>query len=319
MRAILGAPRLRGVPVAGRPVMGAVMGAVMGVLLALLPPVAVEAQFAVDRTELELHPDVADGRVGVLLVRNEGTQREQARLFVEDWDRDADGANRFHPAGSLAGSCHSYLTVEPRTLVLDPGESQPIRVRIDSGAVAAGRECWSVVLVESVQPRTAGTGRVLLYTVRTGVKVYAASAVLLREMAITAMTMQWPTVVAAAGSTTPAPSGPSATTTTSGTANPSPQAVVTGAVVGDSLPTVQLAVTNSGARHLTARGRIEFRREDNSVVASVPLPVVYALPGATRRLSTVLPPLSRGRYLCLAVFDYGGSELTAAQLDVEIP
>lgn len=306
--AITGAPLQRGASmVAGRA--PALLASVLpaAVLLAAAP-VPARAQFAIDRTELQLHPDVAEARTGVLMVRNEGTQRAQARILVEDWDRAEDGANRFYAAGTLAGSCAPRLVVEPQALLLDPGEAQPVRIRLVGDAAPWRQECWSVVLVESVQPRPAASGRMLWYAVRTGVKVYAAPAALAPEAEVASM-MLAPAVATALVATDGPAGGPSVGAPS--TPVPSPARNPGGEV--------QLAVVNRGLRHVTARGRLEVRREDDQVVAAVPLPTVYALPGATRRLAVALPPLARGRYLLLALFDYGGAELTAAQLEVEIP
>lgn len=288
---------------AGPPPAGGAPHPVRRALLAvalLACPVLARAQLAIDRTELQLHTDAPGARVGVLLVRNEGAQRAQARLLVEDWDRDEAGTNRFYKAGTLPRSCAHHLDVQPRALLLDPGEAQPVRIAMDSAA-SGQAECWSVVLVETVQPRAAADGRVLLHTLRTGVKVYAAPSTLPASAEVAAMTLAPAAVVAAAS----APGGPS------------PGAASLGA--GGGAREVQLAVVNRGARHVTARGRLEVRTEDNQVVAALPLPTVYALPGATRRLTATLPALPRGRYLLLAVFDYGGSELTAAQVELEVP
>lgn len=289
--------RPAGVPPAG----GAPLrtGATLMALALLACPQGARAQLAIDRTELQLHTDSAGARAGVLLVRNEGAQRAQARLLVEDWDRAEDGTNRFHPPGTLAQSCAAHLEVQPRAILLEPGEAQPVRIAMDAAA-AVREECWSVVLVESVQPRPAANGRVLLYTLRMGVKVYAAPSTLQGNAEVATLTL--------------APATPAASAAPVG----GPSATPTGAA-GGSARAVQLAVVNRGARHVVAHGRLEVRTEDNQVVAALPLPTVYALPGATRRLTATLPALPRGRYLLLAVFDYGGSELTASQVELDVP
>ncbi len=257
--------------------------AAVGALIALLGSGAAQAQFAIDRTEMFLRSDVAESRGGILLVRNEGTERAQAVIRIEDWDRAADGSNRFFPAGTQAGSCANALKVFPLTVSLAPGESQAVRVDLDSTLTAQQRsECWSIVLVEAQQPVRQTSGRTLLYTLRTGVKVYASPGGLRLDGEVSDVVVR-------------------ARSTRAG----AEQATVT--------------FRNSGERHLLGQGRIEIRRDDNSVLATVPLPAIYALPGAVMQVSAVLPLAPKGKYTLLAIVDFGGPELAAAQLDHEVP
>jgi hypothetical protein len=60
------------------------------------------------------------------------------------------------------------------------------------------------------------------------------------------------------------------------------------------------------------------RREDNSVAHRAAVDAFPVLPGAQRLLTMSLPPLPRGRYIVLALLDFGGSELVAGQLEYEV-
>jgi len=253
-------------------------------LIAALPSVA-RAQFGVDKTELFLNPSVSAERTGILTVRNEGSERAQATISIEDWDRAESGTNRFYDAGTLPQSCAQALRVFPRTLSLAAGETQSIRVELDSvaGGTAAGRECWSLVLVESAVPQAGPNGRTLLYRLRTGVKVYAAPAGLTMDGQVADVAMH-----AAARDSS------------------------------NAKDTVEVAFQNTGTKHVVGRGRVEVRRPDNTTVAVVELPPAYALPGATMRVRAALPALAAGRYGVLAVVDYGGTEIAAAQLEHEV-
>lgn len=257
--------------------------AVVGALLALAP--SAHAQLAVDRLELFLRPGASDARSGVLMVRNEGSERSQALVRLEDWDRTVDGTNRFFTAGALPGSCAGALRVFPSTISLAPGESQAIRVDLD--AVRAGdmrSECWSIVVVQAQQPVKQAGGRTLLYTLRTGMKVYVAPDGLHPEGDVTDVRV-----------TTPASAS------------------------RDTAAQVEVTFRNTGRVHLSTQGRIEIRREDNSLVAVTALPAMHALPGAESVASVRLPPCPTGRYTILAIVDYGGTELAAAQLDHLVP
>lgn len=262
----------------------ALRGLALALLVLAAGAPAAHAQFAIDKTELTLVPGDSASRTALLLVRNEGTERAQANLKIEDWDRAEDGTNRFYTAGTYPNSCAKGLTVFPLSVTLGPGESQYVRITYDPVAagrtMGAPRECWSVVLVEHILPRPDASGRTLYYTLRTGAKVYVEPPGLTRDGQVSDVAIR---------------------------------------AAGSGGREAEVVFQNTGTRHLVAKGHLEFRRPDNTVAASVKLPEAYALPGATARTKTVLPPIARGRYVVLAVLDYGGSELAAAQLEYEVP
>lgn len=241
------------------------------------------AQFAIDKTEISLNPRDSLSRTAILLVRNEGAERSQANIKIEDWDRAEDGTNRFYTAGSHPKSCAKGLSVFPLSVTLSPGESQSIRITYDpkkAGVESAPmpRECWSVVLVEHLLPRPASDGRTLYYTLRTGAKVYVEPTGLTKDGQVADVSVR------------------------------------------ESAPgkeEIEVAFENTGTTHVIAKGRLEFRRADNTTAATVDLPLAYVLPGATGRVKAVHPSLPKGKYLILAVMDYGGQELAAAQLEHE--
>jgi P pilus assembly chaperone PapD len=250
-----------------------------------VPAAAANAQFAIDKTELFLNPADSIGRSGVLMVRNEGTTRAQATIKIEDWDRAEDGANRFFAAGTMPQSCAPLLKLFPLSVSLGPGESQAVRIDMDPAATKAigNRECWSVVLVESAVPETGANGRTLVYRLRSGLKVYVMPNGLTMEGQVTDVAIR-------------AASVPSAS----------------------AKDTVEVAFQNTGTKHVVGRGRVEIRRPDNTTAAVVDLPFAYALPGATMRVRAMLPSLAVGKYVILAVMDYGGAEIAAAQLEHEV-
>ena len=245
-------------------------------------PTLSQAQFAIDKTELFLRPDAPDQRNGVLMVRNEGSERAQAIIKVEDWDRADDGTNRFFPSGTKPGSCAQALKVFPLSISLAPGEAQSIRIDLDAGAASSiAKECWSVVLVESQQPRAQASGRTIMYTLRTGLKVYAAPAGLKVDGEVSDVNV------------------------VDRTSDHGPE------------QDVLVAFKNIGEKHVMAQGRVEVRRGDNTVAASVTLPPMYALAGAEMRVKALMPTLPKGKYVLLAILDYGGLELAAAQFEYE--
>ncbi len=139
-------------------------------VLALAIGRPVRAQLAIDRSEIFMRPNVAAERVGVMTVTNTSDRVVQAIVKVEDWDRSEDGANRWFPAGTLPTSCSKLLTVFPSTVSLDAGASQSIRLVVADSAANRAGECWSAVMVETVQAPTQRGG--VRYLIRSAVKVY---------------------------------------------------------------------------------------------------------------------------------------------------
>ncbi|HEV2644168.1 MAG TPA: hypothetical protein VGT98_15755 [Candidatus Elarobacter sp.] len=252
-------------------------------VLAGAPSVS-RAQLAVDHMELLLDPQSSAQRVGVIGVRNDGDKRVQATLRLEDWDRAEDGDNHWYPLGTRPGSCGNALHLFPLSVVLEPGASQSMRVTFDSAAPPM-HECWAAAVVETAQPRVL-EGRSVLYMVRTAVKIYVAPPGLAASGAVTDMRI------------TPA------------------RAIAASAM---SAPQIEVVFSNTGDRHIVARGSVELRRADNSLAAKIALPDIHVLPGAKGRVTVPLPLLAAGRYVALGIMDYGGDEIAAAQVDYEVP
>jgi hypothetical protein len=64
---------------------------------------------------------------------------------------------------------------------------------------------------------------------------------------------------------------------------------------------------------------MEYRRPDNSVAATDSVSQFPVLPDARRRVAVTVPRLAPGSYVALALLDYGGAEIAAAQIAVHVP
>ncbi len=240
------------------------------------------AQIAVDRTEIVFRAAPGDARVALINQHNEGTTRVQAVVRLEDWDRAPDGTNNWYSYATKPGSCDKALSVFPLTVSLEPDARQSIRVALDS-TMSVDKECWAGAIVETVQPHTVN-GRSVAYLIRTATKIYVQPAsALAAKGEVVALN------IAAAGD--------SAKNATSA---------------------LSLEFANIGGRHLVTPGEVQFRRPDNSIAATVKLPILYTLPGARSTTKIDLPKLAPGRYIVLAVLDYGGDELAAGQIEYEV-
>lgn len=239
------------------------------------------AQIAVNKTEMVFHALPGEVKTVLINVHNEGSQRVQAVIRLEDWDRAPDGTNNWYQYGTKPGSCGQILSVFPLTVSLEPDAAQNIRVSLDSSATI-DHECWAGAIVETVQPRTVD-GRNVAYVIRTATKIYVQPP---------ALAMKGEVVTLSIGAT----KADSA---------------------GDAGSEVLLEFENTGAKHLTTPGEVQFRRADNSIAATVKLPTLYTLPGAKSTTKIAVPKLAPGRYIVLAVLDYGGDELAAGQIEYE--
>jgi P pilus assembly chaperone PapD len=236
------------------------------------PSTSAQAQLTVDALEVFVSAPGDDEAVRTVRVRNDGTERIQAEVTTEDWERDETGTNRFLPLGSHTNSCRDAIRVFPGTVALEPGESATLRVGIAAGT----SDCWAVVFLAH-RTTTGSAGRQLSYTVRTGVKVYVEPVPAVRDGAIESMQVR------------------------------------------DSANGVlDVAFRNAGRVQLAVQGTVEVRRADDSVAWSEPVPAFPVLPGARRRLAMAMPALPPGRYVVLALLDFGGAELIAGQLDYEV-
>jgi P pilus assembly chaperone PapD len=246
-------------------------------LLALTAGIA-RSQLAVGRVELvmQLSDSAREATIGV---RNESDRPVQAVVRLEDWDRASDGANRWYTHGSRAnaGSCSPALEIFPQALRLEAGAEQSLRVVLDR-AKAPKNECWAAAVVETVQPMERD-GQRIAYVVRTAVKIYVQPAHLTDDGEIEALRL----------------------------------VPDSGSVPADS--SVEVLFSNTGTRHVVARGTLEVRRPDNTIVSRISLPTVYALPGARHAVRVRMPSLAPGSYAILATMDYGGPDIAAALLE----
>jgi P pilus assembly chaperone PapD len=255
------------------------------------------AQLLVDPLEVTMISAPAARVSASFSLTNTSDNPVQATVARQDWDRLENGDNRFMPAGSSGTSCGATLSVSPLSIRIEPHTSRIVRLAVQSNA-ALTKECWDIVFVEEVPQRASTKGNSLQYIFRTGVKVYVAPPGLSRDGAVEDVA-----VVDA-----PAPKAASSTVK-----NASIEAT-------PAIAKKQIAIRfhNTGGMHLLAKGRLEFRRLDNSLALQVPIAEFPTLPGATRKVLVDVPAaLAAGDYVVLALIDFGGAELVAGQIDYQ--
>ena len=252
-------------------------------------------QLLVDPLEVTLLAAGANRVSGSFSLSNTSDKAVQATVTRQDWDRAENGDNHFLPAGSTGSSCGKILSASPLSIRVEAHSSRMIRLGVqDAGALT--KECWDIFFVEEIPQRaTINGGNSLQYIFRTGVKVYVAPPGLKREGAIEDMAVEDAPAKAPAAPAKPAVSNPPA-----------------------AKQQIAVRFHNTGGAHLLAKGRLEFRRLDNSLATQVPIAEFPTLPGATRKVSIDVPNgLARGDYVVLALIDFGGAELVAGQIDYQ--
>ncbi|HEY6854263.1 MAG TPA: hypothetical protein VI139_08445 [Gemmatimonadales bacterium] len=250
-------------------------------------PRPVAAQLSVDKLEMSIERRAAAPDVGAFTVTNESDSVVQARIYLMDWSREESGELRFTAVGSVPQSCARYVQVFPLSLRLPPHTSQAVRVGL-AGADSLPTACWSIAFVE-VANAGAGTGRRIDYITRIGVKIYVIPPGLAKDGEVEEMAIvRAPTGAARAKADT-------------------------------SRDHVTVAFRNSGGLPLIVKGTVEFRRIDNSVAAHDTVQTVPVLPGARRRINVPLPALASGHYIALVLLDFGGAEVAAGQIPLDVP
>ena len=254
------------------------------------------AQLLVDPLEVTMLTAGATRASASFSLQNTSDKPVQASITRQDWDRQENGDNRFLAAGSSGKSCGAMLSVSPLSIRVEPHSSRVVRLAVQTDA-ALSRECWDIVFVEEVPQRAATKGNSLQYIFRTGVKVYVAPPGLTRDGAVEDMAVvDAPPAKAAA-----------TTKTASAVAAPAP-----------AKKQIAIRFHNTGDMHLLAKGRLEFRRLDNTLATQVPIAEFPTLPGAARKVLVDVPSdLAAGDYVVLALIDFGGAELVAGQIDYQ--
>jgi P pilus assembly chaperone PapD len=250
------------------------------------------AQLTVDQLEISVTPSATGRVMASFVVRNDSKHPAQAIVTREDWDRAENGDNRFVPSGSTVNTCGASMSVFPTAFRIEPGANQIIRLAVEK-TPNLPKECWDIVFVQELPQGRTVTRTGLQYLFRTGVKVYVVPAGLKRDASITGMRLE--DAGGRVGSQSKAASSP-----------PVKQRI-------------SIEFSNSGQVHLAGKGRIEFRRLDNSIATQIPIAEFPILPGAMRRLELDVPPtLPAGSYIALSLIDFGGAEIAAGQLELSL-
>ncbi|MEA2762201.1 MAG: hypothetical protein QOD47_1485 [Gemmatimonadaceae bacterium] len=255
------------------------------------------AQLLVDPLELTMTTAGDTRAAASFSLSNTSDAAIQATVTRQDWDRVENGDNRFLPAGTTGTSCGAMLTASPLSIRVEAHSSRIIRLGAQS-ATALTKECRDIFFVEEVPQRASTKGNSLQYIFRTGVKVYVVPPGLARDGEVEDMAVEDVPVAAPTSATL--------------------AKLATSAGAPATKRQISIRFHNTGGMHLLAKGRLEFRRLDNTLAMQAPIGEFPTLPGAVRKLMVDVPTgLAPGDYVVLALIDFGGAELVAGQIDYQ--
>lgn len=246
--------------------------------VSVLHALPVKGQLEVSTLEMVL---VSGAAAGSFTVHNVSGASQTVTLRLEDWSRAETGSNVFDAPGKLSGSCSPNVSVFPMTLQLRAEESQGVRVSYTGAPVTTS--CWIGVAVGAVAaPSHDSSSMRLQVQIEHLIKIYVEPVAPQRSIAIDSLD-----IVRA----------------------PPPDTMAN---------RISVLVRGTGNAQARVHGRVEYRTAADSVVAKTVIDNFPVLPGAKRRLLLPLQTVPPGRYVVLVMLDYGGPELIAGQIDLEV-
>ncbi len=220
-----------------------------------------------------------------LKVKNPGTNRLVIRASCSDWQRDSVGDKKYFPPGTLETSCCPYLTVQPETIELGPGQEQELLITLNPTAQSQRMLNGMLMLTqvnEEVWQGKAKTKAQIMFRMRIGVHLYYT------PKHVTKRSLSVDTLLVKSGI--------------------------------NELKPLQVKIHNTGDLNLDSHVRFELTNLQTSQEYKVESLAVNTMPAEIIWLKTELPAnLPKGRYLIVAIVDSGPeSQLEVAELETEL-
>lgn len=134
-----------------------------------------QSSFQVESSRLFFSEPVAGAAPATKLkVKNPGTSRLIIRASCADWERDSVGDKKYYPPGTLKTSCCPYLTVQPETIELNPGQEQELLITLDP-ATKPQRMLNGMLMLTQVNEEEFGKSKAkaqIMFRMRIGVHLY---------------------------------------------------------------------------------------------------------------------------------------------------
>jgi P pilus assembly chaperone PapD len=140
-------------------------------ILALGAVILPSAALEVSQIEFDLQVPAGGSGTYSFLVHNDEQITDDIKIYLVDWDRDAEGNHRFYEPGSLPRSNTSWITVTPTSFSLRPDEAREVRFTITVPPDVQGTY-WGMIMVEGRPRPQEREGATVLVVPRFGIKVY---------------------------------------------------------------------------------------------------------------------------------------------------
>jgi P pilus assembly chaperone PapD len=198
---------------------------------------------------------------------------------VVDWKLTPRGEYEYSEAGTDPLSCAKWIQLSPATFNVLPKKSVRVRYTITAPQAAFEERHAMIFFLSRPLPSKTSDGMGVMVATRMGCKVFVS----------------------------PAQAAPK----TGKIADMDFQAAAN--------PRVKVLVQNTASTMFRAKGTLQVRDEDGTVVAQAASNSAQVLPGATRELWFELSaPLLPGNYVLKAVVDYGAKQLLGGELKAKI-
>lgn len=243
------------------------------------------ASIQVSTLIIDLDISAGEGYKGSFQVINNGTKSENVRVYLGDWKRNPKrGEKVFFKAGRLPGSLARWIDYSPSEFELPAGTNQNVKFTITVPKEAEGTQ-WAMFFVEG-EPSPIGSGEIkegrvaaISTIIRWGIQIYQTdSKTAYKDGKITSVDIE--------------------------SSNPDKDDLI-----------VKVTFQNTGNTRLRPTGRVEIRNEMGDTVNRIDIDYFPILPGDKSSLELTLPKknLPVGKYIALAIIDFGGDYLVAGQ------
>lgn len=259
-------------------------------LLLLLVPLSSFAQLAVPSAPFYLNVPAGERRTFSLKIENLGEEPEGVKVYLGDWRRDLNGNIQYFSPGTLPQSLANWIKISPSSFIVKGGKDREIRFTVSVPEGEEGSK-WAILFIQREPELTEETvkrgeeeRRVVIRSVfRYAIRIYQTiPGTEIKEGKVTDIGVNL--------------------------------------AKGGYPVKVMVEFENTGNVFLKPTGWVEFRdMKEGKTVVRMDISEFSILPGGKRRLEiSYQKELPFGKYITLAIIDYGGDNLVAGQAFFEL-
>lgn len=245
----------------------------------------VTASFSINQQLIEVQARRNEDTAGIITVSNHSDEPMTIRVIPADYIRDSEGGVKTPAAGETPYSLFPYISLSSNSISLEPNSSYNLEYVINFPEEVDGSRWFALYFEPDVEPFVPddGDSDKANFSIR--------------------LVVAYRTLILATAEGTEAPNG-----------------AVTGMrMVVDQLE-FEVDLHNTGNVYYRATGWLDIRDEQGETVKTIPIERSFVLPEQTLTIRVIDDELdlSHGKYLALAVIDFGGEQLVAGQLVFDV-